>query len=64
MDAGGRGPRYSATPVFEPTVGLIPGVAEYRRPLPPKKLLVSGEFGFNLGILAVTKVIKAALPFE
>ena len=47
MDAGGRGPRYSATPGMSPTVGSKAGVAEYRGPLPPKKLLVSGGFGVS-----------------
>ena len=47
MDAGGRGPQYPATPGMSPTVGSKTGVAEYREPLPPKKLLVSGGVGFN-----------------
>ena len=46
MDAGGKGPRYSATPGLCPTVGSKTGIAEYRGPLSRKKLLVSGGVGF------------------
>jgi hypothetical protein len=39
-DEGGRGWRYSATPVCKPRCRRCTGVAEYRQPGPPGKLRI------------------------